>query len=648
MAERSAARASVGGGDIEMSAAGPATSTAAASTLPPLNAPQDRPDLDEFLAGLPFFAALGQDTRRELARQLEPVHAAAGDVIFRQGDLADGLFILVSGRLRVSMAGDGPERTVYDLGRGGIVGEMALLTDRPRSATVHAARDSDLLLLRVPSFTSLVERSPALVAGMIRLIADRLLAVNELMLANRVRSPRPGARTIAVAAAGQRTGPAALVAEQLAAQLARSGSVSRVDAEVVARQLGPDAAQRGPGAPGRAELTGWLHAVERDHDRVIYQTDAAETAWSRLCLSQSDVVLLVASADDDPSLGAVEARALATESLRCELALLHSAQPSGTARWLHDRPVADFHHLRAGRTADVARLARMVTGTACGLVLGGGGARGLAHLGVLQALEEAGVPIDVVGGTSMGAIMAGLYALGIDHTERVRIVGGIARNGRRLVTPTLPLIALSSGRYVDRVLADNLGSGSIEDMPRRFFCVSANLTRAEEVIHERGPAWLAVRASLALPGIFPPVYAGGDLLIDGGTLDNVPVDVMRDRIGEGSIVAVDVSPEVEALAVTPFAAGLSGWRVLGHRLQPFAARQMLPGIADILSRSTGLSQVRHRRTALGDDHIDLLLRPPVARLRSLDFRGGVQLIETAYRYAAEALEKSGLAGRFVT
>ena len=135
------------------------------------------------------------------------------------------------------------------------------------------------------------------------------------------------------------------------------------------------------------------------------------------------MVLLVASAGDDPSIGAVEARALAMGSLRCELALVHrpEAQPSGRPPGWLAGAVTDYHHLRAGRPGDVARLARMITGTGCGLVLGGGGARGLAHLGVMRALEEAGVPIDVVGGTSMGAMMAAVYALGMDDAaERVR------------------------------------------------------------------------------------------------------------------------------------------------------------------------------------------------------------------------------------
>jgi predicted acylesterase/phospholipase RssA/CRP-like cAMP-binding protein len=609
--------------------------------------PQVPPELLAFLASVPVFGSLDDAARLELAGQLEPVHVPAGEVVLRQGDPADGLFILVSGRLQVSVAAAGAERVLYDLARGAIVGEMALLADRPRTATVRAVRDSDLLVLRVSSFTSLVERSPALLAGMVRLLVDRVLTVDELLAAERPQAPRPAARAIAVAAAGRGPGPAATVAGQLVAELARAGSVVRVDAGFVERHLGRDAALRGPQDPGRAELTGWLHQLEHDHDRVIYQPDADDTSWSRLCLSQSDVALLVAAAGDDPSPGAVEAHALATGTLRCELALLHQGQPSATARWLKDRPVADVHHLRAGRPGDVARLARMITGTACGVVLGGGGARGLAHLGVLRALEEAGVPIDVVGGTSIGAIMAGLYARGLDHAERVRIILGFARHSRRLFTPTLPLTALSSGRYVDRVLAENITSVPIEDLPLRFFCVSANLTRAEEVVHERGPLWRAVRASMSLPGIYPPVYAEGDLLIDGGAMDNVPVGIMRGLIGQGRIVAVDVSPEVEPLAAAaPFEAGLSGWRVLGHRLNPFTPSRPVPGIVPILTRATGLSQVRHRRALLDGDRADLLLRPPVAGLGVLDFKGGTALVEVGYRHAAAALAESGLAGYF--
>ncbi len=167
---------------------------------------QDLPELTAFLAGIPLFAALDENIRLELAVELEPVNVAAGEMIFRQGDAGDGLFLVVSGRLRVSVAADvteNSERALYDIGRGAIVGEMALLTDRPRAATVQAVRDSDLLLLRESTFMTLLDSCPALVSGVQRLLADRLLAVDRLLATDRPQAPSPGARTIAVACSYQ-------------------------------------------------------------------------------------------------------------------------------------------------------------------------------------------------------------------------------------------------------------------------------------------------------------------------------------------------------------------------------------------------------------------------------------------------------------
>ena len=176
---------------------------------------------------------------------------AAGDVIFRQGDPGEGLFLVVSGRLRVSVAADGPERMLYDVGRGAILGEMAALTDRPRAATVQAVRDSDLLLLRVSSFTSLLERSPALVTGMIRLLVDRLLAVDRLLTADRPQAPPPVAPSPWPAQARTPARPRQSP-DCWRSSWRRAGSVFQVDADVVARHLGPGAAQRGQATPAGA------------------------------------------------------------------------------------------------------------------------------------------------------------------------------------------------------------------------------------------------------------------------------------------------------------------------------------------------------------------------------------------------------------
>lgn len=243
--------------------------------------------------------------------------------------------------------------------------------------------------------------------------------------------------------------------------------------------------------------------------------------------------------------------------------------------------------------------------------------------------------------------MGALCAQGFADEQRVeRAVTAFTRSG--FIRPTLPLVALSSGRTVDRLLTEYFGRDLIEDLPRRFFCVSASLTRAEEVIHERDALWRAIRASLSLPGILPPVYADGDLLVDGAALDNVPVEAMRARIGSGTVVAVDLFQDVEPVTAAPFDPGLSGWRVLGRRLNPLAPPQPVPSVFDILTRSTGLSGVRRKRATLADDRVDLLMHPRLPPIGALDFKAGATLIEVGYRHAAEALARSPLSGRFIT
>ncbi|MFY9775207.1 MAG: cyclic nucleotide-binding domain-containing protein, partial [Trebonia sp.] len=316
-------------------------------------------ELSAFLAGIPFFASFDEGTLVWLARQFEPVHAQAGDAVIAEGDPGDGLYVLLSGRLRVSVgAAGGGERVLHDLGRGAVIGEIALLSDRTRSATVRAVRDSDLFLLRTASFKALIEQNPGFLAQMARLLIERLLAVDR-------PQPHAGNRAIAVVPAGRDPAHAKAIAAALAEQLTGKGTTVLLDRAAVDRQLGSEAAERGPSHPRRNELTGWLDGIERGHDHVVYLTDAEDTEWSRLCLSQSDVALL-AGGGTDARLGPVEARALATRWLRCELVLVHRSRPGGTARWLSQRSVADYHHVRDGRPADVARLARMVTGTACG------------------------------------------------------------------------------------------------------------------------------------------------------------------------------------------------------------------------------------------------------------------------------------------
>ena len=229
--------------------------------------------------------------------------------------------------------------------------------------------------------------------------------------------------------------------------------------------------------------------------------------------------------------------------------------------------------VRRGRPA--AGAARR--GRAVGVVLTGGGGHGLAHLGALRALEDAGVPVDAVGGTSRGALVAALYAKYASTTHmlpRVKELVGVLSSPRHLLADlTLPILSVFSGKGLDAILRKTLGEDDVEDLWLPFFCCSTNLTRGRLSTHVAGRAWRRVRASMTTLGLLPPVVdERGELLVDGGYLNAIPADVMRETMGADVVIVVDVEDD-DYLAfrdLTPRDGGLGGWRLLWERVDPLA------------------------------------------------------------------------------
>jgi predicted acylesterase/phospholipase RssA/CRP-like cAMP-binding protein len=599
-------------------------------------------ELSEFLGNVELFEELDDPALDALACECELISVPAGSTVIEMGETGDSLYVVDSGRLRVSTIVHGSEIVLRELSRGEVVGEMALLGRRPRSATVRAVRDSQLLRLTASSFQRLVETRPSVLYRVVQMLVHRLATST-----TSTASDAPRALTIAPAGRDGGAGQTDVlndIAHALNGELATSGPVRLLDSAAVDSALGPGAAGRAPGDPGWGELLTMLHALERDHRNVVYRTDHELTPWTSTCLRQADRVLFVGSQGPDASPNAIEiAMASAPETARCELVLVRppsQEKPEGTRRWLENRSVARHHHVRRGSSGDMSRLARVVHGRAAGLVLGGGGPRGLAHLGVIRALEEKGIPIDAVGGTSIGALIGALYASGLSHEERVRHTLDATTRRRRLVDLTLPVLSLASGRNVTRLLEEEFGTVQVEDLPISYFCVSADLTTASQVTHERGDLWRAVRASLSMPAIFPPVYDDGHLLVDGAVLNNLPVDSMRRLIMGGPLVAVDLLPEIERLPSAPFGPAMSGWRALASVLRGRFGSSSVPDIMDVITRSNALAGVRAQKELLDSYNVDLYLRPPTPRMGAFDFDKAVPLIDLSYRYTLTALESS--------
>jgi predicted acylesterase/phospholipase RssA len=419
-------------------------------------------------------------------------------------------------------------------------------------------------------------------------------------------------------------------AQQLAHALAGHAATLHVDSQRAA------AAADG----GAAAVSDWLTGQERRHRYLVYECDPDATSWTALCLRRADNVVVVADAAAPPDLGwaapmAQRAGAAPTATGRT-LVLLQprgAAIPRGTAAWLRLGDFGQHFHVREGRDSDVERVTRCLTGRAVGLVLGGGGARGFAHVGVIRAMQEAGIPIDYAGGTSMGALIAAQAAGGRNTDE---ILNGTLRGTKGTLDLTVPFVSLMSARRAARDLTAQVGETQIEDLWLPYFAVSANLTRAMPHVHRRGALVPAILASNAAPGIFPPVVDGNELLVDGGVLNVLPVDVMRSVMDGGSVIAVDVDPHAQLEASYDYGYGLSGWRVLLNRLNPFAQTVRLPSIVDVITRAGQLGGLARRESTA--QLADVCVQPDVARFGMVEYGRGREIAEAGYQAARAALE----------
>jgi predicted acylesterase/phospholipase RssA len=374
---------------------------------------------------------------------------------------------------------------------------------------------------------------------------------------------------------------------------------------------------------------------------VFYVADPQDSIFLDLALRHADLIVLVAKAGSDAALRAWERTLLAGDGpvARRALVLCHEGAPaslSGTGEWFKDRHF-DFHvHLRSSVPGDLSRLARVISGNALGLVLGGGAARGFAHLGVYRALHEAGTPVDWLGGSSIGAVMAASMATGLEPaavTERARRA---FVHGKPFGDVTLPIISFLRGRRMERLIDEHL-AGDIEDLPLPFFCVSSNLGQGTVQVHERGSLTRALRASVSLPGIFPPAVINRQLAVDGGILDNLPVDLMRAR-PVGRVVAVDVTTRRDY--AVDYDMVPSPWAVLAGRTLPLRKRYRVPSPVSSMLMAMSIGTMAATRAA--GQRADLLIRPPVDRYSFTDVRMFDRVVEAGYEAAREAIAHASL------
>ncbi len=591
-------------------------------------------DKIQALKGSELFADLGDKALAELSERAQWVELKSGMALYKLGDEGDALYLIANGRLSVNTLRENSneEQRLSELGRYEIVGEIALITGERRSVTVRAVRDSALIRISKEDFSGLMVQHPQAGLRVMRHIVERLRRPRT----SRSRDAMLSSRTMAVIPAHEGL-PYREFAKGITDALGDRGASLRLDAERVDSALGKGAAQIVFEDSDRNEtLYSWLNALEGQYRYVVYEGDCNTEAWTRRCLRQADRILLLVDARREPGMTSILQCILENRiKAPIEVVLLHgddyhsATEPYGWRDLLNSRR----HHQHVGgydRQA-LSHIARMISGHALGLVLGGGGARGFAHLGLIRALEERNIPIDLVGGTSIGALVGALCATGYRFDEIFRIMRETFVDQNYLNDFTLSRISLIRGRKLLHRLEDVFGDTRIEQLSRQFFCISTNLTRDEQIVHQRGFLSDWVSTSMSVPGIAPPFVYHGELLVDGGLLNNLPTDVMA-GYGRGPVIASDVSSKTE-LKVEEMQGRERPYQLYRSRSESVSLNMFT--ILYQTATMTSEEEILKQR-----DSADLYISMPVQDVGMFDWHSMDETLYRGYHHATELLEQA--------
>lgn len=547
---------------------------------------------------------------------------AGGEALVRQGDDADALYFVESGRFRVVV---NKKRIVAHIETGEAVGELAFFAGGKRTADVIATRDSKVREVSRQAFDEIALRHPELYAAMLKLVSERLAVATARTSSITSNIPR----VIALLPAGNSALPDGFLmrmAEAFEAVVAAGTPVVPLDHGT------SEAADSG-------EYQSWLAEQEAKGAYVLIDGSGPED-WGQMVCRNADALVMVArpgQADPEPNAMEISAMRSIAEPQRSLLLLRKSSDKSisRSSEWIDPRNPKLHHHVALDNDADFTKVARFLTGRAVGIVLAGGGALGCAHLGVIKALRQADIPIDFIGGASAGAAMGGAIARGMSVEETLDQMEAMFIHAKAMKRLTLPIYSLLDPTVFDSELRTRYGTRDIADQPINFFGVSTNLSTNGLHIHRRGPLWECVRASGSLPTILPPfIDKDGNILVDGGVLDNVPVKVMH-GLKSGPNIVVSLGDPHEIWRTKALYGDIRGrWRLLRDVIFRRKRDAEFPSIVEIMSRSMVVASRMASKEMLGEQ--DILVNPPIIpNMQILDWHLGRELAEMAADYISE-------------
>ena len=596
-------------------------------------------ELRGVLSSCKAFISFTDNNYDELAREAKREFAPAGKQLLKQGDFTETVTALEHGRFIVCIPAQSGEILTFEIGRGEIVGLATALGGEPYRGDLYALRDSTVISIPHEAILACLSTDPQLIKDYSLWTIEQV----QYLIGQTSRQNRPQA--FALLPVGNDSQALETAEAFMRALQETTGPGHLIDSRRVQESLGCDPSKENEFERVRPKLTAWLEEKEAEGHFLLFVCDPTETIWTRWCLCQTDRIVVAVGAKDTSQIQLIDqmftGRKVAETELLVDLLLIQDKNielPRGSSAWTKLKCRRRHHQVRQGNLADFKRATRRISDRAVGLVLGGGGARGLAHIGVLQALEDAGVPVDVIGGTSMGSVMAAAYARGWAPSKILEFASETFSKNNAVTDLDLPMISILAGRKLNRRMQEFFEEIDITDLWRSFFCISASLSEGEMVVHDKGLLWERVRASCSLPGIYPPVWVDGQLLVDGGVMNNVPIDVMDRRCTGGTVIAVNVGGGGASGLASSNYWNYSGWGHLRHRLTSKSEKKHVTNIIDILLWTTTLSSKRHLQQIVASGLVDLYLTPPVQGFDLLGFDAFEKLYEIGYEYTRERLE----------
>lgn len=592
-------------------------------------------DILTLLKNCPLFSALDDESLKKLLRKFRKIQLCPDEILFRQGEPSTGIYLLVTGSINLYASKENQEESfISRLGPGQTIGELSALSGEPRAVSAKAMQRSILLLLPGLYFREFCQQYPATALSTIHLLVDRS---NELIQLFAEKKPQP--KGVLIIPANPNIHLFKFY-EQLMLHLQDADRVillSDYDLEFRRRYQ------------TQSDIESLIDNLEKTHEMILYLVESPETPLAQASFERKSQIYLTAHSDSEPNIYPLlkEKIRINIQTNPIHLILLQEDEQlplPPTVKWLKLLPFDIHHNIKLYKKNDRQRLLRFMSGQAIGIVLGGGGLRSWAHLGALEAIVEAGIPIDMIGGTSAGAIVAAHYILhGLNKEAQagLRELSEIARkivSFKNLTWPTLSLF--NTNEYVAKQI-ELFDSILIEDMPLPCFFISCNLSKNTEVAYRKGELWQAITSSTAVPAIFPPLVVNGELQVDGGILNNLPVDTMKRFLGpHGKVIAVELTRYDQDQKHYHFPPCLTTWDTWMSKLGLSRKHYQLPSMLDVFLNA--LLAGSAFKQEMNSQQADILIKPDLSAfgLMNVSRKQEDQLIHLGRESARKALRNT--------